>query len=166
MKLHRVSRWNNARETELAAEENAQGTKRAVLPLWHCTPTKEKMMTTSSGHTTAILASRVKGTSVYNDKGDKIGTVEDIVLDKQSNQIMFAALGFGGFVGIGEKYYPVPWSMLDYSEDKGGYVVPLSKDRLENAPSYDLKDLTKHDGSLGDIRAESYSYYKVNRDWQ
>jgi sporulation protein YlmC with PRC-barrel domain len=122
-------------------------------------------MTTSSGHTTAILASRVKGTSVYNDKGDKIGTVEDIVLDKQSNQIMFAALGFGGFIGMGEKYYPVPLSMLDYSEDKGGYVVPLSKDRLENAPSYDLKDLTKHDGSLGDIRAESYSFYKVNRDW-
>jgi sporulation protein YlmC with PRC-barrel domain len=123
-------------------------------------------MTTSSGHTTAILASRVKGTSVYNDKGDKIGTVEDIVLDKESNRIMFAALGFGGFLGMGEKYYPVPWSMLDYREDKDGYVVPLSKDRLENAPAYDLKDLTRHDGSLGDIREETYSYYNVNRDWQ
>src|ERR1700759_5123337 len=108
-------------------------------------------MTTSSGHTTAILASRVKGTSVYNDKGEKIGTVEDVVLDKQSNRIMFAALGFGGFLGVGEKYYPVPWSMLDYQDGVGGYVVPLSKDRLENAPAYDLKDLTKHDGSLGDI---------------
>jgi sporulation protein YlmC with PRC-barrel domain len=161
-----ASRDGTTRAKRNLRQKNAQGTKRAVLPLWHCTPTKEKMMTTSSGHATPILASRVKGTSVYNDKGDKIGTVEDIVLDKQSNQIMFAALGFGGFVGIGEKYYPVPWSMLDYSEDKGGYVVPLSKDRLENAPSYDLKDLTKHDGSLGDIRAESYSYYKVNRDWQ
>ena len=65
-------------------------------------------MTTTSGHTSAILASRVKGTAVYNDSGDKIGTVEDIVLDKQSNRIMFAALGFGGFLGMGEKYYPVP----------------------------------------------------------
>lgn len=129
-------------------------------------PIMEDIMTTSSGHTSAILASKVKGTSVYNDKGDKIGTVEDIVLDKQSNQIMFAALGFGGFIGIGEKYYPVPWSMLDYNEDKGGYVVPLSKDTLENAPSYDLKDLIKHDGTLGDIRETSYSYYKVDRDWQ
>ena len=69
------------------------------------------------------------------------------------------------FIGIGEKYYPVPWSMLDYNEDKGGYVVPLSKDTLENAPSYDLKDLIKHDGSLGDIRETSYTYYKVDRDW-
>ncbi len=123
-------------------------------------------MTTSSGHTSAILASRVKGTAVYNTAGDKIGTVEDVVLDKQSNQIMFAALGFGGLLGIGEKYYPVPWSMLNYSEDKGGYVVPLDKSNIDKAPAYDLKDLTKHDGSLGDIRGTTYDYYKVNRDWQ
>ena len=86
---------------------------------------------------------------MYNEGGEKIGTVEDIVLDKQSNQILFAALGFGGVLGLGEKYYPVPWSLLDYDEDKGGYVVPLNKDLLKNAPAYDLKDLTKHDGSLG-----------------
>ena len=123
-------------------------------------------MTTASGHTSAILASRVKGTSVYNEAGDKIGTVEDIVLDKQSNQILFAALGFGGVLGMGEKYYPVPWSLLDYDENKGGYVAPLNKAQLDNAPAYDLKDLTKHDGSLGSIREKSYDYYKVTPDWQ
>jgi sporulation protein YlmC with PRC-barrel domain len=122
-------------------------------------------MTTTSGHTSAILASKVKGTAVYNDAGEKIGTVEDIVLDKQSNQIMFAALGFGGFLGVGENYYPIPWSVLDYDEDKGGYVVPLSKDRLESAPNYSLKDLTKHDGTLGSIRETTYNYYNVSRDW-
>ena len=122
-------------------------------------------MTTASGHTNAILASRVKGTAVYDASGDKIGTVEDIVLDKQSNQILFAALGFGGFLGAGEKYYPVPWSLLDYDEDKGGYVAPLNKAQLEAAPNYDLKDLTRHDGSLGDVREASYNYYRVNRDW-
>jgi sporulation protein YlmC with PRC-barrel domain len=126
----------------------------------------EDVMTTISGHTSAILASRVKGTSVYNDQGEKIGTVEDVVLDKQSNRIMFAALGFGGFLGMGEKYYPVPWSMLDYREDKDGYVIPLSKEKLENAPSYELNDLTKHDGTLGDIREKTYNYYRVSRDWQ
>src|SRR5579872_7352931 len=118
----------------------------------------EESMTTSSGHTTAILASKVKGTAVYNDTGEKIGTVEDIVLDKQSNQIMFAALGFGGLLGMGEKYYPVPWSLLNYDRDKGGYVVPLSKDRLESAPSCDLGELTRHDGSIGTIRDRTYSF--------
>ncbi len=122
-------------------------------------------MTTSSGHTSAILASKVKGTPVYNDSGDKIGAVEDIVLDKQSNQIMFAALGFGGVLGMGEKYYPVPWALLDYDEEKGGYVVPIDKDSLKDAPSYDLKDLTRHEGGLGAIRERTYSHYKVSRDW-
>lgn len=122
-------------------------------------------MTTASGHTSAILASRVKGTSVYNNSGDKIGHVEDVVLDKQSDHIMFAALGFGGVLGVGEKFYPVPWSVLDYSEEKGGYVVPVSKDQIDNAPTYRLEDLTKDDGAFGAIREKSYSYYNVKRDW-
>jgi sporulation protein YlmC with PRC-barrel domain len=124
-------------------------------------------MTTSSGHTTAILASKVKGTAVYNKSGDKIGTIEDVVLDKQSNRIMFAALGAGGFLGAGERYYPVPWALLNYSDSLGGYVVPLDKDRLEKAPACDdIKDLTRHDGSLSSLRAQSYDYYQVTRDWQ
>ena len=122
-------------------------------------------MATSSGHTSAILASRVKGTSVYNTAGDKIGHVEDVVLDKTSDNIMFAALGFGGVLGMGEKYFPVPWSLLDYSPDRGGYVVPVTKDALKNAPAYDLNDLTKNDGEFGDIRQQTYSYYNVKRDW-
>ena len=127
-------------------------------------------MTTASGHTRAILASKVKGTSVYNSSGDKIGHVEDVVLDKKTDHIMFAALGFGGVLGMGEKYAPVPWSILDYQPDKGGYVVSLSEDMIKKAPVYDLSDLTKADGAFGDIREKSYSYYNVSRynvsrDW-
>src|SRR5476649_3011857 len=99
-------------------------------------------MTTPSGHTSAILASRVKGTNVYNSASEKIGHVEDVVLDKQTNRIMFAALGFGGVLGMGEKFHPVPWSMLTFSKDKGGYVVPIAKDAMEKAPAYLLEDLT------------------------
>jgi sporulation protein YlmC with PRC-barrel domain len=150
-----------ARKAKLSSSRNKL--KKAALPL---NRKLEDLMTTSSGHTSAILASRVKGTAVYDGTGDKIGTVEDVVLDKQSNRIMFAALGFGGVLGMGEKYYPVPWSLLNYDENKGGYVVPLSKDRLDKAPGYDLKDLTKHDGSLGDIREQTYAFYNVSADWQ
>jgi hypothetical protein len=59
----------------------------------------------------------------------------------------------------------VPWSMLDYQPDKGGYVVPMSEDMIKKAPVYDLSDLTKDDGAFGDIREKSYSYYNVQRDW-
>lgn len=122
-------------------------------------------MPTASGHTTAIRASKVKGTAVYNSAGDKIGHVEDVILDKQSNQIMFAALGFGGFLGMGEKYAPVPWSVLDYSEDKDGYVIPMSEEQIKQAPAYTMSDLVKSDGSFAGIREATYNYYKVPRDW-
>jgi len=122
-------------------------------------------MTSASGHTSAILASKVKGTSVYDQSGDKIGVVEDVVLDKQSDRIMFAALGAGGVLGVGEKYFPVPWSLLDYSKDKGGYVVPLGGDVISKAPTYRLEDLTKNDGDFGRIRESSYDYFNVKRDW-
>ena len=119
---------------------------------------------TPTGHTTAILASKVRGTPVYNRDGDKIGTVEDIVLDKVSNNIMFAVLGTGGLLGMGEKYRPIPWSVLDYDPNKGGYLVPMSKDSLDNAPAYRMEDLTSDDGT-GAIRAETYNYYHAEQYW-
>lgn len=122
-------------------------------------------MTTSSGHTSAILASKVKGTTVYDRAGSKVGVVEDIVLDKQSDRIMFAALGKGGVLGVGEKFFPVPWSMLDYSNDKGGYVVPVGGDVIFKAPAYRLEDLTENDGEFGKMREISYDYFNVKRDW-
>jgi sporulation protein YlmC with PRC-barrel domain len=121
-------------------------------------------MPTSSGHTSAILASKVKGTPVYNNGGEKIGTVEDIVLDKTSNNIMFAVLGSGGVLGMGEKYRPIPWSVLDYDSDKGGYVVPLDKAMLQDAPAYRMEDLTRSDGNAA-IRAETFSYYHAPQYW-
>lgn len=119
-------------------------------------------MPTSSGHTRAITASKVKGTNVYNTKGESIGEIEDIVLDKLSDKILFAVVGFGGVLGIGEKFHPVPWSVLDYREDKEGYVIPLTQAELEKAPAYTMKDLTKNDGN---IREQTYSYYKAQPNW-
>ncbi len=120
-------------------------------------------MPTPSGHTRAILSSRVKGTSVYNTTGDKIGHVEDVVLDKMSNNIMFAVLGFGGILGMGEKYHPVPWSVLDYNTDRGGYVVPMSQDVLEKAPTTRLEDITRDDA---DLRTRAYDYYNAPHYWE
>ncbi|QKC86399.1 PRC-barrel domain-containing protein [Mesorhizobium sp. NZP2077] len=120
-------------------------------------------MTTHTGHTEAIAASRVIGTSVYNTEGKSIGSIEDIMLDKTSNGIMFAVIGFGGFLGIGEKYHAVPWASLDYDERKGGYVVPFSKDQLKAAPAYSINELAGADGETA--RDASYEYYKVTPYW-
>lgn len=116
-------------------------------------------MTTASGHTQVIRAKKVIGTSVKNTQGQKIGQVEDIVLDKLSNSIVFAVIGFGGFLGVNEKFHPVPWSALDYNENEDSYVVPFSKEQLQAAPSDSLEQLTKGDGAAG-YRDRADAYYK------
>jgi sporulation protein YlmC with PRC-barrel domain len=117
-------------------------------------------MTTASGHTSAIRAKKVIGTSVKNTAGQKIGEIEDIVLDKSSNSILFAVIGFGGFLGVKEKFHPVPWSALDYSETAGSYIVSFSKEQLQAAPADSLEKLTKNDGA-GAYRDRANDYYKI-----
>jgi sporulation protein YlmC with PRC-barrel domain len=123
-----------------------------------------KAMPTATGHTSAIRASKVIGASVYNGAGEKIGKVEDVVLDKQSNNIMFAVVGFGGFLGMNEKFHPLPWSTLDYQKSKEGYVVNLSKEQLKAAPADEIDELTRSDGE--GLRDEVYDYYGAARYWQ
>ncbi|MDP3898936.1 MAG: PRC-barrel domain-containing protein [Mesorhizobium sp.] len=120
-------------------------------------------MNTQTGHTNAIAASRVIGTDVFSTSGEKIGTIEDIMLEKSANGIMFAVIGFGGFLGIGEKYHAVPWSALDYEKSRGGYIVPFSKEQLQAAPVYSINELTGDHGKAA--RDASYAYYKVDPYW-
>ena len=89
---------------------------------------------------TLIAAEKVEGTNVYNHQGDKLGTVDDIMIDKVSGKAIYAIMSFGGFLGIGEKYHPLPWATLRYDEDKGGYVVNLDKEMLEKAPAYGMDE--------------------------
>ena len=84
-----------------------------------------------------IAADKVKGTSVYNPAGDNLGTIDDIMIDKANGRAIYAVMSFGGFLGMGEKYHPLPWAVLKYDAHKGGYVVNLDKKMLESAPNYD-----------------------------
>jgi sporulation protein YlmC with PRC-barrel domain len=120
-------------------------------------------MTTSSGHTSAIRVSKVLGTNVQDPTGHKIGKVEDVILDKESNHIMFAVLSFGGFLGMAEKYHPLPWASLDYDEDHRSYVVDFTKEQLQAAPVGSVEELTANDGL--NFRDRTYAYYKVDRYW-
>jgi sporulation protein YlmC with PRC-barrel domain len=83
-----------------------------------------------------ISSERVEGTAVYNEAGDRLGSIDDLMIDKRSGQVRYAVLEFGGFLGIGTDRYPLPWDILKYDTDRGGYVVPLDKERLSDAPRY------------------------------
>ena len=120
-------------------------------------------MTTSTGHTAAIRAKKVIGTGVKDAKGKKIGQIEDIVLDKQSNNIMFAVVSFGGFLGMAEKYHPLPWSSLDYDDADNAYVVNFTEQQLRSAPADSIDELTRDDGLA--YRNRSFDYYQTPRYW-
>ena len=120
-------------------------------------------MTTASGHTNAVLASTVTGTKVCDPSGDDVGEVKDIVLDKGSNNVMFAVVSFGGFLGIGEKYHPLPWGELDYDPDADRYKINRSKEQLQAAPYDSLEELTRDDGMS--YRDRVYDYYGTQRYW-
>lgn len=120
-------------------------------------------MTTSSGHTAAIRAKKVIGTNVKDSQGKKIGEIEDIVLDKQSNNIMFAVVSFGGFLGMAEKYHPLPWASLRYDERDNAYIVNVSEQQLRAAPSDSIDELTSNDGLA--YRTKTFDYYKTPHYW-
>ena len=87
--------------------------------------------------TVSLIASdKVEGTAVYGPDGQKIGTIENLMLDKRSGHVAYAVLSFGGFLGMGTDHYPLPWAMLKYDEDLGGYIVNITKGQLESAPKY------------------------------
>ncbi len=80
-----------------------------------------------------IAADQVQGTTIYNPNGDNLGSVEDVMIDKVTGKIAYAVVGFGGFLGIGNRHYPLPWEKLSYDPSMGGYVVDLDRSVLEGA---------------------------------
>jgi hypothetical protein len=105
-----------------------------------------------------ITSDRVEGTTVYNDAGDKLGSIDYLVIDKRSGQVRYAALEFGGFLGMGTNRYPVPWSLLEYNTGRGGYVVPITKETLDGAPRYEESRRPDYDDEYG---RTVYDYYGV-----
>jgi sporulation protein YlmC with PRC-barrel domain len=107
-------------------------------------------------HGSMIAASKVSGTNVYDLTGTKLGSIYDVMLDKNSGKSQYAIMSFGGFLGIGEKYHPLPWATLKYDPEQGGYVVDLDRRMLEGAPSYDSHDTSLWGDDTWGSRVDDY----------
>ena len=106
------------------------------------------MNPTTSTHD-VISSDKVEGTTVYNQTGDKLGSIDDLMIDKLSGQVRYAVLEFGGFLGMNTDRYPLPWGMLKYDTSMDGYVVPLDKDKLSDAPKYAQDDRPPYSDEYG-----------------
>ena len=86
--------------------------------------------------TTLVAADKVQGTKIYSATGDNLGSVDVVIIDEKSGNIAYAILSVGGFLGIGGRYYPLPWSMLRFDTALGGYVANIDRAQLKGAPAY------------------------------
>ena len=92
---------------------------------------------TSIATGTLIAAKKVSGTAVYSADGEKLGRIDDLMIDKVSGRAIYAVMSFGGPLSMGERFHPLPWSTLKYNCQKEGYVVNLDRETLDGAPNYD-----------------------------
>jgi sporulation protein YlmC with PRC-barrel domain len=125
------------------------------------TPTAQSHETAAPPRSThpTISANRVEGTAVYNQAGERIGKINDLMIEKVSGQVTSAIMTFGAVLGVGGDRYPLPWSLLTYDTDLNGYVI--DERRLKGAPS------ASGDSADGDLpwREAVYSYWAVAPYW-
>ena len=109
-------------------------------------------------------AATLIGDKVVNAAGDNLGKIEAIMLDVTSGRIAYAVLSFGGFLGMGSKLFAIPWGALTLDAREHGFILDVSKEKLENAEGFD-KD---HWPSMADANwaAEIHSYYNITPYWE
>jgi len=119
---------------------------------------------TSSPQSHSLIASdRVEGTPVRRSSGEKIGTIERLMIDKISGNVAYAVLSFGGFLGMGQKHLPIPWVRLTYDRNLGAYHLDLTADELKGAPSFAVGQ--EFDWGDRSREIEIHNYYRVPPYW-
>jgi sporulation protein YlmC with PRC-barrel domain len=111
--------------------------------------------------TSSLIASdMVEGTSVFNKDGEKMGTILNFMVNKHSGQVEYAVMSFGGFLGMGEDHYPLPWNKLKYDVAQHGYVVDITREKLDKAPKHESTAYPIYDPVYGTM---VNSYYGASR---
>lgn len=110
-----------------------------------------------------IESDRVEGTEVYGADRTHIGEIKRLMIDKRSGQVAYAVMGFGGFLGLGEDSYTIPWSKLTYDTELGGYRTEVTADQVKGAPDF----YRGNDNAWSDRDKERdlHSYYGVSPYW-
>jgi hypothetical protein len=119
--------------------------------------------TVGQSETGSLIGSdKVEGTDVYGLDDKKVGEIKRVMIDKMTGKVAYAVMSFGGFLGVGEDYYPVPWASLKYDTNLGGYRTGITQDVLDRAPKYrNENDWTWN--RENDTRI--YDYYKAQPYW-
>jgi sporulation protein YlmC with PRC-barrel domain len=113
--------------------------------------------------TRVLSASSLSGNAVVNGQGEDLGNIKELMLDINRGTVAYAVLSFGGFLGLGDKLFAVPWDAMTVEADRERFVLDVPKEKLENAPGFDKDNWpeTGDDEWLGGV----YDYYGAERYW-
>lgn len=106
-----------------------------------------------------IASNKVEGTPVYGREGERLGTIYNFMVDKYSGRVTYAVMSYGGFLGVGQRYYPVPWQILNYDTREGGYRIDMDYRDLERAPSFGREDEPRFNRDYG---RKVHNYYGLD----
>ncbi len=112
---------------------------------------------------TALSAGTLTGDTVRNRADEDLGKVEEIMIDLATGRVAYVVLSAGGFLGVGDKYFAMPWDLLEVDTATHSVVVDLDKETIENAPGFDKDNWpdTSDSSWLNDV----YVYYQREPYW-
>lgn len=125
---------------------------------------KIKKVDPNKKYRSVLAASTLEGDRVRNSAGEDLGEVDEIMIDLPSGQVAYAVLSFGGVLGMGNKLFAVPWSVLRVDEDEQCLILDMDKHTLETAPGFDKNNWP--DMADTSLATRIYEYYGANPYWQ
>lgn len=114
----------------------------------------------------ALSATTMIGDSVKNAAGENLGKIEELMVDVDAGRVAYAVLSFGGFLGVGDKLFAVPWSALQLDMENEVFVLNVPKERLEKAPGFDKEDWPDAVSTSDAWLISVYEYYSATPYWQ
>ena len=110
-----------------------------------------------------VSSRRVEGTPVYGKEGERLGTIRSLMIQKHSGDVAYAMLSLTAFLGTASQVHPIPWNLLRYDVDRDGYVIDVTRERLERAPSFTLDSADRPREPSEDD--EVFAYYGALPPW-
>jgi len=106
----------------------------------------------------------VIGVEVKNARDENLGKIEEIMLEKLTGKTCYVVLSFGGVLGMGEKYFAMPWNAIHYNKEKECFILDKNKEELKNAPGFDPNNWPDMaDSTWGQ---NIHDYYKIKPYWE
>jgi sporulation protein YlmC with PRC-barrel domain len=112
----------------------------------------------------ALSSSSLTGDSVVNEQGEDLGKIEEIMIDLHSGQVAYCVLSIGGFLGMGDKLFAIPWQAMTVDTDRKVFVLNVDKETLKMAPGFDKNNWPQIDAE--DWLLGVYNFYGYEPYWR